>query len=410
MADQTCSLTLDSQKHFQKWFVIERIEASSSGEEKPAAFETLALPESRSTPTDPLTAKTPNLDAKRDSRDWSYTFLYHLRTLWLFTQSDLKSMIIPTTAFSLACSVSKSDLIPGQIGNLTIIRNLPYLVLWLWLTLLLFNLENQRLPSSVLEDSINKPWRPIPSGRIDANQARVLVFILTPVVLLVSIPLGTAPQALVQMALTHAYNQMDWADKNFAIRNFLNGIGISIYNSGAITIISGNPPELKSAVMKWVAFVGIVVATTIHVQDMKDQEGDALRDRKTLPLVMGDGFARQTIAVAITVWSLAAPSFWGLGAEGYMLTTAIGAIIVFRILWLRNVEADKQTWTWWCVWMVSLYLLPLWVGSSPRFWTRVSEQLCQIEQSYANNSLGLLTQIRNAEGILPSQALTLHEF
>jgi hypothetical protein len=32
--------------------------------------------------------------------------------------------------------------------------------------------------------------------------------------------------------------------------------------------------------------------STLHMQDMYDQAGDSLRDRRTLPLVVGDSSAR----------------------------------------------------------------------------------------------------------------------
>ena len=302
------------------------------------------------------------------SNIWLYNLLYHLNTLWLFTQSDLKSMIYPNIILSVVCGVSRADLSPGQSTDLTyIISNIPYVFAWLWLNLLLFNLANQRLPSSIMEDSINKPWRPIPSGRIGANQARILLFIMIPLVLLVSVALGTVTQALALMALTWTYNDLAGADNSFVMRNLLNALGMSVFSAGAIIVARGSPPGLTEATTQWVAFIGLVVATTVHVQDMKDQEGDAVRERRTLPLVMGDGFARWTIAGFVMGWSLAAPTFWSVSVLGYVLTVAIGATITFRILWLRKVEADKDTWTCWCLWMVSLYLLPLWLNFSPGF-------------------------------------------
>lgn len=301
--------------------------------------------------------------------NWPRIYFRHLRTLWLFTRSDLKSMIYPNIIFSLACRVSKADLVPDHNGSLVnIFSRVPYVLIWLWLNLLLFNIANQRLPSSIIEDRINKPWRPIPSGYIDANQARILFLATIPVVLLVSIALGTVMPALALMALTWAYNDLGGADKSIITRNLLNAFGMSIYASGAVIIASGSHSGLTITATKWVTFIGFVIATTIHVQDMKDQEGDAARKRKTLPLVMGDGFARWTIAGAIMGWSVAAPTFWKLDIEGYIPTAAAGAIITFRILWLRSVEADRTTWAYWCVWMVSLYLLPLgplfsrWIG------------------------------------------------
>ena len=302
------------------------------------------------------------------SKIWLYKLLFHLNTLWLFTRNDLNSMIYPNIILSVVCGVSKTDLASGHSTDLTYtVSNIPYVFAWLWLNLLLFNLANQRLPSSIVEDSINKPWRPIPSGRINANQASIILLILMPLVLLVSVALSTATQALALMALTWAYNDLAGADMSFVTRNLLNAFGMSMFSAGAIIIARGSQLGLTEATTQWVAFIGLVEATTVHVQDMKDQEGDAMRERQTLPLAMGDGFARWTIAVFVMGWSLAAPTFWRVSMQGYLPTAAIGAIITFRILCLRSVEADKNTWTCWCVWMVALYLLPLWLNFSSGF-------------------------------------------
>lgn len=333
-----------------------------SSDKKSALLMLNTLTEKIATKTVALDEQIPSDIVNNRVKSWPRIFFYHMKTLWLFTQSDLKSMIYPNIIFSLACQLSRTDLAPGHNGNLIdIFSQIPYVFVWLWLNLLLFNLANQRLPLSIKEDSINKPWRPIPSGRINATRARFLVLVMMSVVLLISFALEAATLALALMALTWAYNDLGGADNSFIIRNVLNALGMSIYSSGAIIIGSGSRSGLTVTATHWVAFIGLVVVTTVHVQDMRDQRGDAINKRKTLPLVIGDGFARWIIAGAISGWSLAAPSFWKLGMAGYTPTVVIGAIIAFRILWLRNVNADKTTWTCWCVWMVSLYILPLWL-------------------------------------------------
>lgn len=46
------------------------------------------------------------------------------------------------------------------------------MVIWVWLHLLQANVSNQNFSAD--EDAINKPWRPLPSGRITEHQARLL--------------------------------------------------------------------------------------------------------------------------------------------------------------------------------------------------------------------------------------------
>ena len=54
------------------------------------------------------------------------------------------------------------------------------MLLWTWLNTLVFVLANQRLPDAVTEDALNKPWRPIPAGRITMARTRRLLIVAVP--------------------------------------------------------------------------------------------------------------------------------------------------------------------------------------------------------------------------------------
>lgn len=92
---------------------------------------------------------------------------------------------------------------------------------------------------------------------------------------------------------------------------------------------------------------------------MYDQAGDGLRGRKTVPLEIGDHYARWSIAIAMAVWSVACPAFWQLGPGTYTLSMVTAAIIAFRTLTRRSVSGDKWTFRLWNLWMVMLYFMPL---------------------------------------------------
>ena len=290
------------------------------------------------------------------------SLLFHLKTLWLFTRSDLKSMIYPNIIFGLASGMSGPAITTNPNPDvMVVLLRIPHVALWLWLNLLLFNVANQRLPSSVIEDSINKPWRPLPSERLNPQQARVLLLWVMPTVLACSLFLGATTEVLLLMCLTWMYNDLGGGDENFFIRNIINAFGMSFYGSGAISIACGNGHNITTAGYQWIALLGVIIVTTLQVQDMSDQEGDAVRGRKTLPLVYGDRFARWTVGVGVMGWSFGAPLFWSVSVEAYVVPVIIGGVLTLRMLLLRTVEADKRTWKVWCLWMVSLYLLPLWV-------------------------------------------------
>ena len=62
------------------------------------------------------------------------------------------------------------------------------------------------------------------------------------------------------------------------------------------------------------------------MKDLRDQAGDRLRGRSTLPIRMGVGNARRSIIVPIIFWSLFSPWFWRLGVGGYGLIVLMATV------------------------------------------------------------------------------------
>lgn len=147
-------------------------------------------------------------------------------------------------------------------------------------------------------------------------------------------------------------------EEHFAVRNLINAAGFMCYSYGA-TRVATRPYQLNDAMRyRWTPLVGAMVFSTLQMQDMSDQEGDAQKGRGTLPLVWGDGTARWSIAVPVVVWSCVCPAFWQMDYWGWGLPLVLGVLVSGRVLLLRGVEQDKVTWKFWCVWTMALYLLP----------------------------------------------------
>ena len=110
-------------------------------------------------------------------------------------------------------------------------------VLWLWLHILQFNLSNQvRDPE---EDKRNKPWRPLPSGRITLANALILKYITTVVCLSVSYSYSTCvliSSASLSLAIP-IYHEMH-GDQHWLSKNLMNSIGYSCFATGA-TLVAG---------------------------------------------------------------------------------------------------------------------------------------------------------------------------
>lgn len=233
-------------------------------------------------------------------------------------------------------------------------------LVWTWLNTLVSDLANQRLPSSISEDAINKAWRPLPAGRIQASAARRLLLQSIVVIIVVSLYLGAMEETLLLMSLNWMYNDLGGADESLIARNLLNSAAYACYGSGALTIASSYTGSFWNRMTnRWILITSAIVFTTVQVQDLKDQEGDRVRARKTVPLILGDEVARWTIAAPVIFWSFVCPKFWTLNAYGYIVALLLGTIVAIRVIVLRIKEADSLTWKIWGFWLMSLYFLPL---------------------------------------------------
>ena len=250
----------------------------------------------------------------------------------------------------------------------------PHTLLWMWSVILVFTIANQRLEESVLEDSINKPWRPMPSQRLTVPQARTLLLCAIPAVYLATLQLGAKDQALTGMVLTWMYNDLKGSDEDYVVRNLVNSLGLTTWSIGVTKVACGAAGHtLNAAGYRWLLIVGLIIFTTLQIQDFRDQTGDLKKGRRTAPLVWGDNFMRWVTASGIVFWSLAAPAWWTLGIPGYLLPMALGAAVGGRLLVKRDARADEKTWKLWALWMASLFALPLW--KNPSALIRASAQL-----------------------------------
>ncbi|CAO1603225.1 hypothetical protein XANCAGTX0491_006817 [Xanthoria calcicola] len=286
---------------------------------------------------------------------------YHAYTIWLFTVSDIKSVIVPETILGVTTALSGSLLTDNDRPDpWQIFHRIPNTIAWNWLSLFLFDLCNQSQTESVLEDSLNKPWRAIPSKRITAKQTRTLLLLVIPSVYLATRSLGGTWEAVTLMLGTWMYNDLGGADNGPFVRNLLNGFGYICYSSGSMKVATGyGQHDLNETSTWWLAMIGGIIFTTLQMQDMPDIHGDAKRGRLTIPLIYGDGAARWSIAIPVVAWSAICPIFWGVGFAGSMLPLVAATIFLTRLFLYRSVKDDSLTWWFWCSWLSSVYILPL---------------------------------------------------
>jgi 4-hydroxybenzoate polyprenyltransferase len=291
---------------------------------------------------------------------------YNLQTLWIFTASDAHTFIPSQAAFGVVSCLSGPLLttVPEmeRQRGLDVLARLPLILAYLWFNVLLFNIANQRLPESIQEDTINKPWRPLPSHRLTPEQARAALQVVIPVTVVVSTYTGGIEQAVIHMVLTWMYNDLGGA-MHPVLKNIYNALGIVCYSSGAAAVACSDIPNRRHGLnilgWKWIAILSAIVFTSIHVQDLRDRKGDEAAGRHTLPVALGDMSSRWLLAVGILASSLGCPAFWAANVLAYSMVAGMGSVLALRILIYRDEASDRFSWKLWPCWMIMIYIVPL---------------------------------------------------
>lgn len=283
----------------------------------------------------------------------------YIQNLYLITKSDHPTILYPGTYFAFVSALAGPVLITGSSPTLaSILINVLKSFIWLYFNVLIIGLSNQRLPSAVLEDRENNPWRNIPAGRMTSEQYRRILLVVIPLSLGVSWYLETVSETAMLIILNYMYNDMEGADEHFVIRNLFNVLGYFHFEIGALRIAYGPQATLNTTAYIWLVIIGAVIFSTISVQDLKDQKGDKLRGRKSLPLVLGDLFTRWTVVSFVLFWSIVCPLFLQAAWWTYIGTVAVGIWVAATVIQPKDVSNDKLAFKRWSVWVMTLYSLP----------------------------------------------------
>ncbi|KAJ6580407.1 UbiA prenyltransferase family [Mycena vulgaris] len=269
---------------------------------------------------------------------------YFAWTLFLFTRTDFKTIVFPVTLFACAAA-------PIQSAG-----RLLYAMFWVWLNLLEVDVSNQY--KSVAEDLINRPWRPLPGGRISQESATRLRWALVPLCALASLPFGSDLVGC-SLALTGAlivHDELGWAG-DWVGKNVLNTVGYASFEFGATKIMNA-APRLDHIALQALTCSALIVLTTIHAQDFSDIEGDMAAGRVTLPIYAPKG-SRIFTALALGVWSVGLGHIWDIGPSSQLFLVVIGGTVGWRFFQFRTVADDGKTYVAYNAWLLLVHILPL---------------------------------------------------
>ncbi|CAH0031880.1 unnamed protein product [Clonostachys rhizophaga] len=126
------------------------------------------------------------------------------------------------------------------------------------------------------------------------------------------------------MMLGFWYNNLKGSDASCVVRNLINAAGFNRFTTGALEVmVKGSTPNHN--LLLWYGMIAAVIATTVQTQDMYDQEGDAARGRRTLPLVLGDTCGRWVTAITVMFWVVFCPLCIGTSLLGATSRAALMA-------------------------------------------------------------------------------------
>jgi 4-hydroxybenzoate polyprenyltransferase len=282
--------------------------------------------------------------------------------LWLITKDDFLTFVVPNTVFGVSGALASSTLIEHSSTQLEVVQRIPLVVFFNWSNVLIFELANQKSPESAKEDALNKPWRAIPSGRLTSGDLRKAMLFLIPVVLAFHhfvMHVGTECALLIIM--TWLYNDLGGGE-DWKLRETIIATAFGVYNVGSLKTAAGyfnHPLAMRTAGWKWAFIVSCIIFTTMSVQDLKDQEGDRARNRRTVPIAVGDTEARWFIASSVLFWSCICFWFWDFKFVGFA-GVALGAVVSWRCIRVRGKRSDYLTWVLWAFWLAVLYMFPSW--------------------------------------------------
>lgn len=192
-------------------------------------------------------------------------------------------------------------------------------------------------------DAINRPERPIPSGRISLKTAGIYSLLLFVVAIIIGFIIGPLPGIIVVLSsLLMVYYAYSLKTKcligNLSI-SFLTGMSFVL---GGVVVNE----LLISIYLGFFAFL-MTMAREI-VKDMEDMEGDKIEGASTLPIVYGKRVSSIIAAFFMILASLASPVLYFLGIFSilYLFILAVAIVIFLRssvlILKDQSMENTKK--------------------------------------------------------------------
>lgn len=211
---------------------------------------------------------------------------------WRFLRSNFPPSVIATAVFAVSgWHVAHAPLwrLPSALAAAVGLS---------WLFLYAHELPNQALGAD--EDAVDKPHRPIPSGFCTVTGARLRWLVVAPAYLLCAWALGVAWWAVAWIASIAVYHY-GGGHRWWPYKTFHAALGAPVILASGWAASDGPASPL---VWSWLAAAFGYWAGVGLLQDLRDTAGDALVNRRTLPMVIGDRACRWSAAAFLALLPL----------------------------------------------------------------------------------------------------------
>ncbi|TFY66385.1 hypothetical protein EVG20_g4701 [Dentipellis fragilis] len=239
---------------------------------------------------------------------------------------------------------------------LSSLPRLLHILSWLWLHAFALSLSNQTL--DLAEDIQNKPYRPIPAGRISYQAAYRLRWFL-PLICLAWSSFYSSQLFFVSLTncgLVLLYDELGGASSHWFYRNLLNAAGLANIEIGACLLAGDNVTMLRTTAIRAIVSSACVILFTIHAQDFKDVAGDAAVGRHTIPIVYPT-IARPTFMILMAASSVALSIYWQLAKAAAAAFISLGSLVGFLFLADTSRAGDTLHLLFYIIWLSIAYIL-----------------------------------------------------
>ncbi|EJD52843.1 hypothetical protein AURDEDRAFT_158569 [Auricularia subglabra TFB-10046 SS5] len=269
--------------------------------------------------------------------------LSQLHTLYLFMRSDFKTVMFPVSPQHLQGRSRLAASQPASSGY----------------GVTSCNAISNQTTSNPSEDSANRPWRPLPSGRISQRDAVTLRWVVCAWCLVFSalrVPSDVLLTSVAFALTNYLHNELGWSD-HWLKKNVCNGVAYGLFEWGTTRLAAGGRP-LGGDVAASVLVSALVILTTIQMQDFADVHGDRAAGRATLPIRFPTA-SKVFTAAALFAWSLSLGLIWDLSPLLQVFAALSGGVVAFRaLLWCDSEPRAARSYVYYNMWLMVVHTIP----------------------------------------------------